>query len=194
MFKRMQGFIIGFMTCAILFGGVAFAAEYVIKENSFPIFVSGTQNDNIKALNIDDFTWIQLGSLKEVGLVVKFNQPDKRIEITNEAQTLAPVGEVNTVGETTTQIQYDAVTGLPIGATYIDFNGCQAVSFNSKTYLSESDLKAKYYLVYQGGYNGSGVFVNKKDNSKISVDSLSQNSFIANGTVYIDISIFGGVI
>jgi hypothetical protein len=194
MFKRLQGFIIGFMVCALLFGGVAFAAEYVINPNSFPIFVNGARNDNIKALNVDGFTWIQLGSLKEVGIVVKFNETEKRIEISSVSpETNEQIkGELSMASQTIVQ---NDTSMLPDGASYVDNekDGKQykTVLLNGVTYISTSDLELIFGIKAQSVdvQNEQGIYV--KDGTKIYLDLHNPGTvFTVGAFLYVPVDVF----
>jgi hypothetical protein len=198
MLKTARSFLVGLIVGALLFGGVAFAAEYVINPNSFPIYVNGTQNDNIKALNIDGFTWIQLGSLKEAGLVVKFNETDKIIEITSVQMQ----GEL-TMSESATQTaEYSAalpevnnkdVSMLPEGATFTTFKDCDtAVLYNGETYLSTNDLALKFGITYKSLDDQAHIITFKSSAGDVSFSSVDNTLFFFDkkGLGYYKVSLF----
>jgi hypothetical protein len=159
MFKRLQGFIIGFMVCALLFGGVAFAAELNIVPNPFPVLINGSPA-TVEGYNINGYTFLKLGDFKQAGLVVKFNETDKVIEITNETQALAPVGEVNTVSETATS---NLRTSQKDG--YLIF------LYGNAEYINAASIEAKS-LSYRFDYIGSTLNLYRCENGDLTNKEL----------------------
>ena len=79
----MKKYIMGFVSCAILFSATVFAQTLVVKENSFPIIVDGKES-TLKAYNIDGSTYLML---RDTGKVVelldaKFLYGQAKAEIT----------------------------------------------------------------------------------------------------------------
>jgi hypothetical protein len=156
MLKRLQGFIIGFMVCALLFGGVAFAAELRVVPNTIPIFANSEPAD-ILAYNIDGYTFAKYGDMvkvinKALGqeiLSLKFDEvkgiinldTDKSITIYKSNGEVGPMSNSATVQSAA---QEDA-TMLPEGATYVDNekDGKQykTILLNEVTYISTADLE-----------------------------------------------------
>jgi|GEM_PF-809002 hypothetical protein len=96
MFKRIQGFIIGFISCAVILGGVAFAAtELSVKPNPFPVLINGTET-TVEGYNINGYTFLKLADFKKAGLTIKFNETDSRIEVTTTQNTQSKFPEENT--------------------------------------------------------------------------------------------------
>ena len=90
MLRRLQGFIIGLIASALLFGGVAFAAaELNVVPNPFPVLINGILA-TVEGYNVNGYTFLKLADFKQAGLTVKFNETDKQIEITSVQAVAAP--------------------------------------------------------------------------------------------------------
>lgn len=76
--QTFAAFIFG----AILFTSIsAFAETMNVTKNLFPVLIDGVKA-TVDAYNIDGYTYLKLGDLKQAGLKVVFNETDKKIEIT----------------------------------------------------------------------------------------------------------------
>lgn len=76
--QTFAAFIIG----AILFTSISVFAETLnVTKNLFPVLIDGVKA-TVDAYNIDGYTYLKLGDLKQAGLKVVFNETDKKIEVT----------------------------------------------------------------------------------------------------------------
>jgi hypothetical protein len=114
MLKRLQGFIIGFFTCAVLLSGISFAVDELhVAPNPFPILIDGVVTP-IEAYNINGFTFLKLGEIgKATNASVKFNEVDRQIEVQKNANEVP-----------------------------ITFQNMEAISRNNELYISLSDIIA----------------------------------------------------
>jgi hypothetical protein len=105
---RLQGLFVGLLLSILVIGAPTFAEDVLkVVANPFPIYVDGSQ-ENIEALNINGFTFLKLGDFGKVGLVVKFNETERKIEVTTlktntESEVKMPENIVNTPSGGTNQ-------------------------------------------------------------------------------------------
>jgi hypothetical protein len=205
MFKRIQGFIIGFMTCAILFGGVALAAEELrVVPNTIPIFANSEPAD-ISAYNINGYTFAKYADMvriinKILGaeiLSLKFDEVKGIINLDADKSliTTQSMAEVNAVSGINQEIQYDQVTGLPVGAVYIDNEKdgkkYKTIQYNSKIYISTSDLRSLFGIKYVRMIDNYTKSLFEKDGIQITVNKIPNvSSFTVGAYVYEDIAPF----
>ena len=80
---KIKGAIIGFIAGGLLFSAsLVFAqTQYNILPNPFPVMINGAAGE-VEGLNINGYTYLKLADLKATGLVVKFNETERQIEIT----------------------------------------------------------------------------------------------------------------
>jgi hypothetical protein len=153
--KTIRHIIIGIFIGALLSGGVAFAAvELNVVPNPFPIFTNN-EPANIEAYNINGYTygkWADVvrevnKALGREALSLKFDEVKSEIHL-NVTQDIISAEGANTMSETTTQIQYDTTTGLPVGAIYISKEKgdikYQAMGYNDNIYITIKDLMDKF--------------------------------------------------
>lgn len=89
MLKKYKQFMIGFLVGALVFSlSPVFAeGELNIMENPFPIFINGKM-ERVEGYNINGYTFLKLADFGKAGLVVKFNEATKRIEIESSVNVL----------------------------------------------------------------------------------------------------------
>ncbi len=123
-----------------------------------------------------------------LGATVTWNQKTKTIDIVSNKNKESEVDIVNTTTpKTTNTIEYDPEAGLPVGAEWVDFKGCKAIKYNNKIYLSESDLKTKFDLVYR-----NDNFVYTPTEQVIDGDFFGTGkSLLVGYTVYFATDLFG---
>lgn len=133
MLKRLQGFIIGFVVCALLFGGIAYAATGTIKSAYF--------NDKIKVtyngvqINTQTVTAVEEGqtdgrnfgsyadTAKALGKEVKWIQANNEIAITDKVAEAASVEQVPKVSES-----------MPVEGKYTP-DGIKSMQWNGEYYI-----------------------------------------------------------
>jgi hypothetical protein len=180
--KNIKTLAIG-LIIGIMLGMGVFAVEYVINPNPYPIVVNGQQQD-IQALNIDGFTYMKLAdAAKVLNTSVKFNEVAKQIEI----NTISTSTEGVSLMSTATAIEYDPITGLPVGAIYIENekNGKQykTIQYNGEIYISIVDLK-NIFDIQNMFVDGFGIRFTKNE-QLIPVDSNDKsNHFFAGSRLY----------
>lgn len=113
MLKKYKQFMIGFLIGALLFSlSPVFAeGELNIINNPFPILING-QVAEVEGYNINGYTFLKLADFGKTGLVVKFNETEKRIEIESVGKNSSERGDDKVsdgIGETT--IEYKTVDG-----------------------------------------------------------------------------------
>jgi hypothetical protein len=132
-----KGFIIGFIIAAFLFGGITYAAEeLIVNPNPYPVLINGVETP-VEAYNINGFTYLKLADMSKAGLLVKFNETDKRIEIGSTNLEPKPTKEESTVNDTP-----EKITSTPDGITMID-------TYEGKQYIGEAYIDKK---VKEKGY------------------------------------------
>lgn len=94
MLRKYKHFVIGFLVGALLFSlSPVFAeGELNIIKNPFPILING-QVTEVEGYNINGYTFLKLADFGKTGLVVKFNETEKRIEIESVGGNYSERGE-----------------------------------------------------------------------------------------------------
>jgi hypothetical protein len=193
---KYKQFIAGFVTCVILLSAIfitGFAEGLTVLLNPYPVTINGVEIA-VEAYNINGFTFLKLADVGKAipNTTIKFNEIDKRIEI-NSAGSVNPTSEqitssegVNTMS-IAAAIEYDSITGLPVGAIYIENekNGKQykTIQYNGEIYISIVDLK-NIFGIQNMFVDGFGIRFTKNE-QLIPVDSNDKsNHFFAGSRLY----------
>lgn len=194
--KKYKQFFVGVIVGAMLFSVVPISAaieEFICYRADYKVVVNGAEysDADLPILNYKGNTYAPFRSiLEKAGLNVTWNADLNQAEVTSNPTS----SQINDVEETTMSttaitIEYNPVTGLPVGAEYIDNEkdgiAYKTISFNGKTYISESDLKRLYHIAYVT----KGTFVNNDTKETYTVD-FSYDTFTVKAVVYTDLSIF----
>jgi outer membrane receptor for monomeric catechols len=216
MLKRLQGFIIGFMVCALLFGGVAFAAELNIIPNPFPVQVN-KEPYPIEAYNIDNYTYAKWADVvkainKAFGQeIVKLNFDQVNSVINLDIDPTITIAkntqEELTMSESTTPLaEYSAalpeiksdISMLPEGATFTTYKNCDtAVLYNGETYLSKDDLALKFGIRYKSIDVKAGAVTYTNGTQDVVIvldDNIATHFFDKKGLGYYNINLFTGML
>jgi len=170
MMRYRQG-LIGFIIGAMLFSTIGvFAEGLTVLLNPYPI-IFNEQPVEVESYNINGRTFLSLGDIvKLIGGTAKLNEVTKVIEVNTD------IGEVKTMNSTAA-IEYDPVTGLPVGAEYIqnekDGRSYKTIKYNGDIYISTSDLKRFFRIEskFVDGYgrtftkNGQLIYIDSNDKS-----------------------------
>lgn len=135
MLRKYKHFVIGFLVGALLFCISPVLAESGLNiiENPFPIFINGKM-ERVEGYNINGYTFLKLADFGKTGLVVKFNETEKRIEIESVGGNYSERGEDKVSdGIEETLIEYKTVDG--------------------KEYVSIVDVKAYCKELYGGRFS-----------------------------------------
>lgn len=86
----MKKFIIGFIVGALMFSIIPVMAEgeLTVVPNPFPVVINGEVTE-VEGYNINGYTYLKLADLSKAGLMVKFNETEGQIEITNKKENAA---------------------------------------------------------------------------------------------------------
>lgn len=139
--KFISGLVVGIIIAVAV---TAFAAaELNIVPNPFPVLVNGTKTE-VEGYNINGYTFLKLADFKKVGLTVKFNETDKRIEITNES-AIKPEG-VSTmpIEKQPSEIETYTRDGLEI----TKYNGVEYVKVREANDILPKFDNLEYYISY----------------------------------------------
>ena len=125
----MKKFLIGFI-CGLLImtGGVFAATELSVIANPFPVLINGVESV-VEGYNIDGFTFLKLADFKQAGIVVKFNETDRQIEITSDASNSVSLMSLST-DIVQTDLTVPEIT-IGIGKTFT-ING-KTITLDAKT-------------------------------------------------------------
>jgi hypothetical protein len=208
MFKRLQGFIIGFFVCALMIGVMPIKAaieEYICYKADYKVVVNGAEyaNPDLPILNYKGNTYAPFASiLKTAGLNVTWNADLKQAEVTTPITQ-----EELTMSESTTPLaEYSAalpeikpdISLLPAGATFTTYRECDtAVLYNGETYLSKDDLATKFGVYYKSIdlKAGTVTYTNKTQDVVIVLDKNETNYFYdKKGLGYFNVKLFAGML
>lgn len=159
----MKKIVFGLILGILLSSGVAYAAEMVVKPNAFPVIVNGDVVD-VEAYNIDGYTFLKLRDFEKAGLIVKFNETRRQIEITSNQPNGEPAKEEDAMGSVTKAKSIPEPKVLEnISAITPNKNGEETFTADGVKYITGGSL---YQILYDtGNYRLSGsegnVFITK---------------------------------
>lgn len=193
--KNIKHMLIGFVLgTALCIGLPVFAEALNIVLNPFPVLINGVETE-VEGYNINGSTYLKLADFKKAGLTVKFNETDKLIEITTAAESSTAAlntPQNNNIGGTKTMIEYDAVTGLPVGAEYVendkDGKTYKTILYNGETYVSTADLENMFGIKGTHLEVKTGIQNFARDTSVVGVDVNS--ALFIGSYVYYDVTLF----
>jgi hypothetical protein len=186
--------MLGFLVGAILFSSVPISAaieEFICYRADYKVLINGEEyiSEDLPVLNYKGNTYAPFRSiLEKAGLEVAWNADLGQAEVSSPTSAQIDNGEVNKMS-----IEYDVITGLPVGAEYVereyDSRKYKAISYNGKTYISESDLKR----VYNIAYSTKGTFINKDTNETVTIN-FRTDTLAVKAVIYTDLSLFDTII
>jgi hypothetical protein len=194
----MKKFMLGFILAAVLFSAIPVGAavqEYVLTSTATKIMVDGVEFKDAKLpiMAYEGYNYLSAATFKsiceKIGAGFVWNNELKTIEIDTKVVTTSTAAltvqtNINTGGTKTMQSDSNS---LPEGATMIDFQGCKAIQYSGKTFISESDLNMKFGFLYQS----KGAYLKKSDNTIVHIDLTQRTSFLTiNGIIYTDKDLF----
>lgn len=92
--KIVFGLILGiFLSSGIVYGAV----ELKVVPNPFPVIINGDAAE-VEAYNINGYTYLKLRDFEKAGLIVKFNETYRQIEITSNQPDGEPAKEEDAMG------------------------------------------------------------------------------------------------
>jgi hypothetical protein len=169
--KQVKTWSIGFICGALTFGSFSAIAatkiELPVYENPFPILVNGQKQD-IKALNSEDRTYLQLNDFKNAtGVDVKFNADKQQIEIVKSGSSPAPSASPTPTPTVTPSPTSNPNSGYVnvndvTKATVDEFSG---VMYNGKFYVEQFSLEAyissspQTFKTYRYGWDKNGNYL-----------------------------------
>ena len=199
---KYKQFVAGFAICLILLSAIfitGFAEGFTVLPNPYPITLNGAEI-SVEAYNINGFTFLKLADVGKAipGTTIKFNEIDEAIEINSVEASLPETIDESEVMSMSTAIEYDSVTGLPVGAEYIenekDGKEYKTIQYNNKIFISESDLKDIYGIKYIRNLNSLNI-VYGKDGQEVTVDFMQRENVLkVNTRGYINIALFNQII
>jgi hypothetical protein len=200
---KCKQFAAGFVTCLILLSAIfisGFAEGFTVLLNPYPITLNGVEIP-VEAYNINGFTFLKLADVGKAipGTTIKFNEIEKKIEISIEEASLPKAMDESEVESmsTTVATEYDYETKLPIGAEFVEYKSCKnAVRYNGNIYLPLEDL-SKFGIRYHFSDIKTRITIFKVDDEFLEVDtsSTSGNYFLnASGKVFYNANLFSGII
>lgn len=187
----MKKFIMGFLTAALLFTAIPIGAaieEYICYRADYKVMVNGEQyiSNDLPILNYKGSTYAPFRSILEAaGLNVNWNAELGQAEVTTP----------NTK-EDDNVIEYDATTGLPVGATYTEYNKTKkAVLYNGNTYLSTADLYTIFGIKFKttNVKDGTTTFGNSNGDVVINISDRESMFFNSVGSDYYNVNLFVGI-
>jgi hypothetical protein len=186
--KFISGFLIGAML--FLFAPVSAAIEeYLCYKADYKVTINGEEYiSDLPILNYKGNTYAPFRSiLEKAGLDVNWNAELGQVEVSSPTST-----QINNVEETKMSIEYDAVTGLPFGAEYVENEkegkNYKTILYNGETYISTSDLKRLYDITssFVDVNNKTCTFVKEGESVTVNVNS----ALYVKAFVYYDQSLF----
>lgn len=195
--RFIAGLIVGVMLSVLPLS--AAIEEYICYKADYKLIIQGQEfvNEELPLLNYKGYTYGPLRPMLEAaGLEVNWNAELGQAEANIPTPDITNESEVESVS--TSAMEYDPVTGLPIGAEYIETEEnnikFKLVSYNDDIFVSSKDLE-HIYNIKRGTLdvkNGTRTFY--KDNQSITVNLRSSDYFNANGYSYYRKSLFESII
>jgi hypothetical protein len=195
--KKYKQFVIGFLVGAILFSIAPVSAaieEFICYKADYKVTINGSEfiSEDLPILNYKGNTYAPFRPiLEKAGLNVNWNAELGQAEVTSTTTNinLDEAANINTP----TAIEFDPLTGLPIGAAYIEnekgVKKYKTIIYNDDIYIAAVDLKNLFGLDYKF-VDGWGIRF-YKDGQLIPVDANDKsNHFYANSRLYYKKALF----
>ena len=185
----MKKFITGFLTAALLFTALPIGAaieEYICYRADYKVMVNGEQyiSEDLPILNYKGSTYAPFRSILEAaGLAVEWDAELNQAEVTAPD---APTKEVEAM-------EYDATTGLPVGAEHVDYKGCTtAIEYNGNTFMSRPDLSKYLGVKYEGldVKTQTTTYSNGGESTIVDMTDPTKYFVTKQGTPYINVNQF----
>jgi len=150
----MKKFLMGFICGLILMtGGIFAATELNVVANPFPVLINDVESV-VEGYNINGFTFLKLADFKQTGLVIKFNETDRQIEVTSDASNSVSFRSVSglelpdfTVPEIPNKVtNYEFDPKLGITQYIIGEN--KITKYNEIEYIKVADILSKNLKSY----------------------------------------------
>jgi len=185
--KFTLGLIVGII---ISFSVTAFAAvQLTVLDNPFPVFIDGQAAD-VEAYNINGFTFLKLADFGKTGLTIKFNETDRKIEVTSKLLTDTGVDDMSDeiIGKEITQTP-DGITqidlwegkqyiGVPYIRNIIRPKGYNLVKFTTEAYIDPEtsmvvdDVGDDKWKLIKGTYDTNKNRVEQSSNYTILIEDV----------------------
>ena len=186
----MKKFVLGFLAAALLFTAIPVGAaieEFICHRADYRVMVNGEQyiSEDLPILNYKGSTYAPFRSVLEAaGLDVNWNAELGIAEVTTPTEK-----EVKAM-------EYDTVTGLPVGAEYTEYNKTKkAVLYNGNTYLSTADLYTIFGIKFKttNVKDGTTTFGNSNGDVVINISDRESMFFNSVGSDYYNVNLFVGI-
>jgi hypothetical protein len=185
------GLIIGFIVASILPVGAAIQ-EYICYKADYRVMINDVEfvSPDLPILSYKGNTYAPIRPMLEAaGLNINWNAELGQAEIT--PKTIE--SEVDTMAGTA--IQYDELTGLPVGAEYVenekDGVKYKTIRYNDSIFISTADLKNIFRIKYVRMIENYTKSVFEKDGQQIIIDKIPNvSSFTVGAYVYENIEPF----
>lgn len=152
----MKKIVFGIILGIFLSSGVTYAAvELKVVPNPFPVIINGDAVE-VEGYNIDGYTFLKLRDFEKAGLIVKFNETYKQIEITSNQPDGEPAKEEDAMGNVLSKAKPVTEPELleNISAITSSKNGEETFVADGVKYITVSSV---YTILYEGGrYRLSG--------------------------------------
>jgi hypothetical protein len=185
--KFIVGLIVGVMLSILPIS--AAVQEYICYKASYKVLLNSVEITDATILNYNGYTYYPKSVLEKAGLNVTWNTSLGQEEITSN-----PTSEqINNVEVETMSIEYDSVTGLPIGAEFIenekDGRKYNTVLYDEEIYIAMVDLKNLFGIDNKYIDNYGVCFY--KDGTQLPVDSRDKtNHFFVSSRLYYKKALF----
>lgn len=187
--KYKLGFIVGAMLFSIIPASAAIE-EFICYRADYKVMVNGSEyiNPDLPILNYKGNTYAPFRSiLEKAGLNVNWNAELKQAEVTSNPTSAQISSEEGSSMNTATTIEYDPVTGLPVGAEYVenekDGRSYKTIKYNGEIYISMVDLKT-IFGIENKFIDGLGVCFYKDENLILTDSNDKTNHFFVNSRLY----------
>lgn len=190
----MKKFILGVIVGAMLFSIIPISAtieEYICYKADYKVMINGEEyiSEDLPVLNYKGNTYAPFRSiLEKAGLEVAWNAELGQAEVSSPTSA-----QNNNVEEETMSIEYDSITGLPVGAEVIEYKRWKnAVNYNGNIYLSNVDLISEEIWVRPDDETHKFIIERNGNKTYIDIPTSSENIFLnIFGRPYCNVNLFG---
>jgi hypothetical protein len=196
--RKYKQFVIGVIVGAMLFSAVPIGAaieEFICYRADYKVMINGEEyvSEDLPVLNYKGNTYAPFRSiLEKAGLNVAWNAELGQAEVTSNP-AVPQNDNVEDEIIMSNNIEYDPITGLPVGAEIIEYKRWKnAVRYNDNIYLSNSTLAGAGIFVRSDVKTNTITIERDGNTTRIDIPTTPEDVFLNRaGRAYCNVNLFG---